>query len=86
MNQIVRLAVPMLGAILLSGCAGTSDKLADQTCVMMPGEPVFSDSRSAEFDGRTVRFCCASCARKWDKKSDAEKRQLIADCDDYLGN
>jgi hypothetical protein len=49
---------------------------------MMPGEPVYGDSRSANFDGETVYFCCASCARKWEKKSDDEKRQLIADMKD----
>lgn len=82
MIHLKRLVAPVLGAFLLCGCAATGERLADQTCVMMPGEPVYGDSRSANFDGETVYFCCASCARKWEKKSDDEKRQLIADMKD----
>lgn len=84
MNLLKRLVVPIAGTLLLFGCASTGERLTDQTCVMMPGEPVTSDSRSAEFEGETVRFCCKSCARKWDKASDAEKSQLVADMKAYL--
>jgi len=79
MSHLKRLLAPMLGAFLLFGCATPGEKLAEHTCVMMPGEPVYSDSRTAEFEGETVYFCCGSCARKWEQKSDDEKRQLVAD-------
>ncbi|MGD9691938.1 MAG: hypothetical protein AB7G17_03790 [Phycisphaerales bacterium] len=48
-----------------------------KTCIIT-GEPVEAGSPTAEFNGKTVDFCCKRCLRKWDAMSDSEKTATLA--------
>jgi hypothetical protein len=81
MKILKRLAVPVMGALLLAGCANQNDKAAmpaAEVCIMS-GEPVDADSPSSEFMGQTVLFCCDRCKGKFDGMDDAGKQAKLAE-------
>ncbi len=48
-----------------------------KTCVIT-GEPVDAGSPTAQFNGKTVDFCCKKCLRKWEAMSDSDKTATLA--------
>jgi hypothetical protein len=82
MKILKRLAAPLMGALLLCGCANQDDKAAmpvAEFCIMDPDNPVDADSPSSEFMGQTVRFCCDRCKGKFDAMDDAAKQAKLAE-------
>lgn len=47
-------------------------------CPIM-GSPVKAGGGSAEWNGKTVGFCCPGCVKKWDALSGDEKAQKLTD-------
>ena len=51
---------------------------ANSDCVIMADEPVDPAVPAAEWKGRKVGFCCASCVPKWEKMTPAQKDAALA--------
>lgn len=83
------IAASLLGCVCLAGCA--SEKSANATEKTTPvaamgavnskcpisGEAI-DGKTTASFQGKTVGFCCANCASKWNAMSDGDKQAKFA--------
>ena len=47
-------------------------------CPIM-GSPVKADGGSADYNGKTVGFCCPGCIEKWTALSDEDKAKKLAE-------
>lgn len=47
-------------------------------CPIM-GSPVKPDGGSADYNGKTVGFCCPGCVDKWTELSDEDKAKKLAE-------
>lgn len=66
-----------------SCCSGSKTAAAttvafNTKCPIM-GSPVKAGGGSAEWNGKTVGFCCPGCVKKWDALSGDEKAQKLTD-------
>lgn len=77
--KLPKIVLPVLGALLLTGCAGTDNSMNDQaeTVCVISGEPA-DGGPTAEYMGQTVHFCCDNCKGKWDRMSDEGKKKALA--------
>lgn len=76
------LSLLVVGAISLAGCAENKTAAvvvaASNTVCPIMGHEVTDDGGHAEFDGKTVGFCCTGCIEKWEALSDEEKAAKLA--------
>lgn len=49
---------------------------SNETCPFS-GEPVDSSIQTVSFQGKEIGFCCAGCASKFAKMTDAERASLL---------
>jgi hypothetical protein len=49
----------------------------NQTCVMMPEDPV-DPAIVREYKGQRVGFCCTGCIPRWDRLTEAQKDAKLA--------
>jgi hypothetical protein len=64
-----------------SGPAASAIKVVNTRCPMkgLPVDPVtVPDSRTREYKGRRIGFCCTGCPEAWDKLTDAERDAKLA--------
>jgi hypothetical protein len=59
-----------------SGAAAATMGASNGTCPVS-GEPVDANVKTVSFQGKEIGFCCAGCAGKFSKMSDAEKSTLL---------
>ena len=55
------------------------NEMAVNTICPIMGNEVDPDAATVEFKGQTVGFCCEGCDEKWNKLSDEEKEQELAE-------
>ncbi len=81
----------MAGMVVFSGCAesGTDTvdtaaantepaaTLANEICPIM-GKPVKDGGGTAEWNGKTIGFCCPGCIDKWEALSEEEKTTKLS--------
>ena len=76
------LSLFVVGGISLAGCAETETAAvvvaASNTVCPIMGHEVTDDGERAEFDGKTVGFCCTGCIEKGEALSDEEKAAKLA--------
>ena len=78
--KILKLVVgPLLGALLLTSCAGTpaggaQDNLPS-VCIIT-GEDA-TGGPTDQFMGQTVGFCCDRCKSKWDAMDEGAKKAAV---------
>lgn len=51
-------------------------QFANAKCPIMGGKP--KAELTAEYEGKTIGFCCDGCPQKWDALSDEEKAEKLA--------
>jgi len=79
----------LVGAMILVGCnqsaptdsaetADVSSKTANKVCPIMGGE-VTAEGGTIEWNGKLIGFCCPGCEPKWEKLSDEEKSEKLAE-------
>lgn len=79
----------LAGLVALGGCdsnkkTASADTKAAPAMGMMndkcpySGEPVNKSIKRADYNGCEIGFCCAGCAAKWAKASDADKAKMCA--------
>lgn len=83
------------GLFLIAGCGETTDDAtnagtpasdgdtavtaaSNELCPIM-GEAISTDGGTAEFNGKTIGFCCPECVEKWESLSDADKEAKLAE-------
>ena len=57
----------------------TDTNVAVNTVCPIMGGKVDPDIETAQFKGQTVGFCCEGCDEKWNKLTDDEKDQKLAE-------
>lgn len=72
---------------LVVGCAQSSSQPTTEStvavnshCPIMGGD-VTEDGGRAEWNGKTIGFCCPDCEPKWEALSDEEKAEKLAAAD-----
>ena len=87
MRIMILLCLLVTALTFTSGCAdsGTDSPaiatVVNTICPIM-GHEVTDDGGRAEFDGKTVGFCCPGCIDKWEALSDEEKTAKLANPSD----
>lgn len=59
--------------------AHASESVAMNTNCPIMGSPVKPDGGSAEYNGKTVGFCCPGCVEKWTSLSEEDKAKKLAE-------
>ena len=91
MNRVAFAALT-LSTIVFAGCKSSekttsasasetktvSTKAVNSVCPMTGEELGSAPGKTVAYHGKTVGFCCAGCATKWDKLTDAEKDAKLA--------
>ena len=81
-------------AALAAGCTISSTDAAPEAtaqatvndhCPIMGGD-VTSKGGTAEWNGKTIGFCCPGCAPKWEALSDEQKAEKLAAADSAEGD
>jgi len=79
MMNLTKLFAAALAATLISSCS-TTETNADASrmtlCVISMEDA--EGGPTAEFEGKTVSFCCNSCKKRWNKLGDNARRRAIA--------
>ena len=79
MKTLTKLFPAALAAALIASCS-TTDTNADASpmtlCVISMEDA--EGGPTAEFEGKTVSFCCNSCKKRWNKMGDNARRRAIA--------
>lgn len=76
-----RSRVAALASLLVTGAAALLVAPAfagDSKVCPITGEAVEAGSPTANFNGKTVDFCCKKCLRKWDAMSHSDKTATLA--------
>lgn len=60
-------------------------KTVNVHCPIMGGD-VTADGGTVTWNGKLIGFCCSGCDKKWEKLSDEEKAQKLADADKEHGD
>ncbi|MCA9173711.1 MAG: hypothetical protein KDB14_04420 [Planctomycetales bacterium] len=92
MNRTVIGFLTVLAIATLLGCTSPSDSptaetaaptesidltaIANAKCPIMGGKP--NGKLAANYEGKTIGFCCEGCPEKWAALSDAEKSEKLA--------
>lgn len=79
MKILKHIVAPILGAILLAGCANSPDVNAQEnlpSVCIITGEDA-TDGPTDQFMGQTVGFCCDRCKSKWDKMDEGAKKAAL---------
>ena len=78
--KILKLVVaPLLGTLLLTGCASSPDLDAQDnlpSVCIITGEDA-TGGPTAEFMDQTVGFCCDRCKSKWDAMDAGAKKAAL---------
>lgn len=64
--------------------AGEAAVAMNANCPIM-GSPVKPDGGSADYNGKTVGFCCPGCVDKWTSLSDEDKAKKLAEANPEAG-
>ncbi len=81
MKIFKQLVAPIMGALLLAGCANAPAVDAQEnlpSICIISGEEA-TDGPTAQFMGQTVNFCCDRCKSRWDGMEDDARKAALAD-------
>lgn len=75
MKQFV---APLVGAVLLAGCAGSPDvNAAENLSVCIISGQDATGGPTDQFMDQTVHFCCKRCKSKWDSMDMEGKKKAV---------
>lgn len=99
-HHAIPAALMLLLTATITGCAETDQTTTEPSvtapveatpmsfpnseCPIMGGEP--TEELTAEYDGKTIGFCCEGCPEKWAALSDEEKAEKFAKVDARAGH
>lgn len=80
------LTLSLLLVALVAGCSGdastsatggTSEAITMDDLCPISGEAI-DEGVTAEYQGKTIRFCCEDCLASWEGMTDEEKQAKLA--------